>query len=522
VNPSELCYGCMEIKSSQNKCTNCGYQEGSGPESSHHLPPGTILANKYLVGKVLGQGGFGITYIAYDLILELKLAIKEFFPMGLVARGRGNIEVDTYVGEQQAQYAFGLDRFLYEARTLARFSEHPNIVTVKDFFPDNGTAYMVMNYIEGKTLEDYLNDVGGKISFSKMLEIMMPVMDALREVHQVGIMHRDISPDNIFIRNDGRVSLIDFGAARQELLNKSQSLSVILKVGYSPEEQYRSRGEQGPWTDIYSVAATMYRGITGEVPPESMDRLAEDTLIAPSQLGIEIGIKQEQALLKALAVRTKERYRTVAEMQKALTNNINGPFMKQVNLEANVNKESIDGQPEQAFTDHLVIKVTPKESVSNLKEDESKQTIGTKHGLNTKVKVAIFSACVLIAIAVFILVDADVIKERMIVYSIGGAGIQIGAEVNDDLYIVSPKTNLTVGEDFYVSFDNNASFESASITMKVENSESGEILEEVEYNVDPEWTIIVTEQLYFPDPGKFKVSFIVNEEVRATQEVIVE
>jgi serine/threonine protein kinase len=323
VNTSEICFGCMEIKGSQKTCANCGYQEDSGPESSHHLSPGTILANKYLVGKVLGQGGFGITYVAYDLILELKLAVKEFFPMGLVARARGSSEVDTYAGEQKEQYAFGLDRFLYEAKTLARFSEHPNIVTVRDFFPANGTAYMVMNYIEGKTLEEYLKSAGGKIPFPKMIEIMMPVMDALREVHQAGIMHRDISPDNIFIRNDGRVSLIDFGSARQELLNKSRSISVILKVGYSPEEQYRSKGEQGPWTDIYSVAATIYRGITGEVPPESMDRLAEDTLIAPSQLGIEIGIEQEQALLKAFAVRAKERYQTVLDLQTAFLKNPN-------------------------------------------------------------------------------------------------------------------------------------------------------------------------------------------------------
>ncbi len=318
MNAANLCLGCMEVNDSNVRCSHCGYQQGSGPESSHHLQPGTVLINKYLIGRVLGQGGFGITYLAWDTTLELKLAIKEFFPMGLVARSAGSSQIDIYVGEQKEQFTFGIDRFLGEAKTLARFSEHPNIVTVRDFFPSNSTAYMVMNYIEGQTFEQYLKLSGGKISFSKALAIMMPVMDALREVHQTGFMHRDVSPDNIFIRNDGMVVLIDFGAARLELQHKSRSMSVIMKVGYSPEEQYRSKGVQGPWTDIYALAATIYRGITGEVPPESMDRLAEDTLLPPSACGVEITESQEQALLKAMEIRAKERYPTVADFQKAL------------------------------------------------------------------------------------------------------------------------------------------------------------------------------------------------------------
>jgi len=238
--------------------------------------------------------------------------------MGLVARSMGNLQVDTYSGERRIQYAYGIERFLDEAKTLARFSEHPNIVTIRDYFPENNTAYMVMNYIEGQTLEDYLKIVGGKLPDDRMFEIMMPVMDALREIHQTGIMHRDISPDNIFIRIDGRVVLIDFGAARMDLQSKSRSLSVIMKVGYSPEEQYRSQGVQGPWTDIYAVGATLYRGITGQVPPESMDRLAEDTLQSPSVLGISIEPAREAALLKALNVRARDRFQTVEQFQEEL------------------------------------------------------------------------------------------------------------------------------------------------------------------------------------------------------------
>ena len=313
-----LCRGCMEEKDTGKTCPRCGYDYASDPTSSHHLAPGTILQDKYLIGRVLGQGGFGITYIAWDMTLDLKLAIKEFFPLGIVARSAGKPSMEVPTGERGEQYRYGLERYLEEAKTLARFSEHPNIVTVRDFFKANSTAYMVMNYIEGLTLEEYINEAGGKITFSKTLDTIMPVLDALREVHSLGIMHRDVSPDNIFIRKDGRVILINFGAARQEIREKSKSLSVILKAGYAPEEQYRSRGKQGPWTDIYAVAATMHRCITGEIPPEAMDRMSEDELVPLSQLGVEIEPQREAALLKALALRAADRFQAVEEFQSEL------------------------------------------------------------------------------------------------------------------------------------------------------------------------------------------------------------
>ena len=316
-NHHNICFGCMENKGDYQTCPYCGYELGTAPVSAHHLVPGTLLENKYRLGRVLGQGGFGITYIAWDQKLEMKLAIKEYFPQGMAARTPGSAEVDNSSGEIKEQLTFGLQRFLNEAKTLARFAEHPNIVTVRDYFEANSTAYLVMNYIDGITLEQYLQSKGGRLSFDQCLKIIMPVLDALKEVHQAGILHRDVSPDNIFIRKDGRVIMIDFGAARQELREKSKSLSVILKAGYAPEEQYRSRGKQGPWTDIYAVAATMYRCITGEVPPEAMDRLAEDELVTPLQLGVGIRVDQEIALLNAMAIRAADRYQTVGELQEA-------------------------------------------------------------------------------------------------------------------------------------------------------------------------------------------------------------
>lgn len=311
------CAGCFSNNRRNYPCPYCGYA-GPTDEATLYLPPDSVLVEKYQIGRVLGQGGFGITYLGWDLNLDMKLAIKEFFPQGLVSRLPGQSRVITLAGTESHQFAFWQERFLQEAKTLARFEQHPNIISVRDYFKANNTAYMIMSYVEGQTLEAYLKQAGGKLTYSKAIEIMMPVMDALREVHEVGIMHRDISPDNIFIDNRGRVVLLDFGAARQELRDISKSISVILKAGYAPEEQYRSRGKQGPWTDVYAVAATIYHLITGKVPPESIDRMAEEVLIAPSELGVDITPGQEKRFLKALAVKAQDRYRGMEEFQAEL------------------------------------------------------------------------------------------------------------------------------------------------------------------------------------------------------------
>lgn len=317
MKKKKLCLGCMIEKGDQPTCSVCGYDERSAPASLHHLLPGSILKNKYFLGKALGQGGFGITYLAWDTNLDVKLAIKEFFPLGLASRVSGGTRVEAYSGSSK-EYNFGLELFLNEARTLALFSEHPGIVTVRDFFAENDTAYMVMNFIEGITLQEYLIQQNGPIDSLLAIQIMMPVLDALNEIHRGGILHRDISPDNIIIDINGRVLIIDFGAARLDLLQKGRGISAIIKPGYSPEEQCRASGEQGPWTDIYAVAATFYQLITGHLPPESLDRLAEDRLKTPSALGVNIEQNYEKVLLKALSVHARDRFQTVAEFQRAL------------------------------------------------------------------------------------------------------------------------------------------------------------------------------------------------------------
>lgn len=315
---SLFCMGCMGKKNAEGLCPNCGWVEGSEPLSMLHLPPRTILSEKYLLGKVLGQGGFGVTYLARDIYLDRKLALKEYFPRELVYREKGSAVVTLFSKESREQYDYGLEKFLGEGKTLARLEGHPNIVAVKDFFKANNSAYLVMSFVEGSSLADLLIRRGKPLAYDQALQIIMPVLDALRAIHALDLLHRDISPDNIYITIQGRVIILDFGAARQALGEKGKNLSVILKPGYAPLEQYRSSGEQGPWTDIYAAGITFYQAITGKLPPDSLSRMEKDPLIPPSQLGVDIPPRDETVLLKALAVRREDRFQSVEAFQEAL------------------------------------------------------------------------------------------------------------------------------------------------------------------------------------------------------------
>jgi serine/threonine protein kinase len=318
MTPELLCMGCMEERGPSSRCIHCGWLEGSPAESLLQLSPRTVLDGRYLIGRALGQGGFGITYLAWDLNLESKLAVKEYFPRDICTRARDECTVQPVTHGDRESFQEARKTFMEEGRALARFRDHPGVVAVLGFFQENGTAYIVMSYIEGLTLKQYLEKNGGKIDFKTALNILMPVMDTLKEVHAVGMLHRDISPDNIYLTRSSQVKLLDFGNARYVLGERSRSLSAVLKPGYAPEEQFRRQGRQGPWTDIYALAATFYRVLTGRTPPEAPDRLAHDDLVPPSQMGVAIPRRAEQALLKALAVRQEERFQSVADFQKAV------------------------------------------------------------------------------------------------------------------------------------------------------------------------------------------------------------
>lgn len=304
------------------------------------LPKGTILAGQYIIESVLGQGGFGITYKATDYKTKGFVAIKEFFPESMSTRT--GTTVSPFSGERGESFDYGKDCFLQEAETLAQFIGIDGIVEIHNYFEENGTAYFVMDYVEGISFDEYIKRSGGKVTCEVAEGVLVRIMDALAMVHSKGIVHRDVTPDNIYITNDGKVKLLDFGAARYSLGDKSRSLDVVLKHGFAPKEQYTRHGRQGPFTDVYSVGASFYFALTGRRPPDSIDRLEEDDLVPPSNLGVQISKEKEYAILKAMAVQPGDRYQTMTEFKQGLYSN-NVPSVRNENAQ-NSNAQSANVQ----------------------------------------------------------------------------------------------------------------------------------------------------------------------------------
>lgn len=284
----------------------------------HQLAIGTMLEGRYLVGEVIGEGGFGITYAGEDTRLGMKIAIKEYYPVGIVNRNVSqSSDLMVTEGEEAVIFEKGKADFLTEAKALAQFVSESAVVYVRDYFEANETAYIVMEYIDGMSLNQYLKQVG-RVSFEQALNMLEPVMEALGRIHQKGVIHRDISPANLMRLNDGSVKILDFGAARQYDVQREKGLSVMLKPGYAPEEQYRSNAPQGPWTDVYAMSATIYKMITGMVPEDAMNRIFQDDLKRPSSFGVVISPEQEEALLKGLAVVADDRYQNMLQLLTGL------------------------------------------------------------------------------------------------------------------------------------------------------------------------------------------------------------
>jgi len=301
-----------------NGCPLCGYMEGTPPKEIYHMTPGTILHKKYIVGKVLGYGGFGVTYIGWDYALSRKVAIKEFMPSDFATRMPGENIVTVYDGEATKQFESGLERFVEEAQRLARFNYVPGVVDIHDTFIENNTGYIVMECLKGDTVKDLL-DKYGAMPYESAKLIMVEVLKTLAIVHQDGIIHRDISPDNIFITHDNEIKLLDFGAARYASTYHSKSLSVILKPGYAPEEQYRSHGNQGPWSDVYAAAATLYKMITGITIDEAMERTVKDNVRSPLELGVDLSESANNAIMNALNIHAEMRTQSAQDFANQLT-----------------------------------------------------------------------------------------------------------------------------------------------------------------------------------------------------------
>jgi len=263
-------------------------------EMRHALQKGYEIEG-YRIEKVLGAGGFGVTYLAHEISINRKVAIKEYLPSGIAARGRDDVSVHPLSSGDRDNFNWGLERFRQEAKTLVTF-RHPNIVSVYRYFEANGTAFLVMAYEEGESLAKIL-ERGATLSESEILEILGPLLSGLEHVHKAGFLHRDIKPGNIYIRRDGSPVLLDFGAARQAMGGRSQSLTSIVSAGYAPFEQYTTRGNQGAWTDIYAFGGVLYRAVTGERPPDAPDRIRNDPYVSAKQLA---GGKYSDTLLTAI------------------------------------------------------------------------------------------------------------------------------------------------------------------------------------------------------------------------------
>ncbi len=321
---SKRCLGCMELFGDEFQiCPHCGYVVGTDAEEAIHIEPGTLLYDRYIVGKVLGYGGFGVTYLGWDGKLEQKVAIKEYLPGEFSTRMPGQSRVTIFNGDKNEQFHDGLKKFVEEAKRLAKFQNEQGIVKIFDSFEENDTAYIIMEYLDGETLTAYLRREK-TIPEDVAVAMLMPVMESLQVVHEEGLLHRDIAPDNIFLTKTGEVKLIDFGASRYATTSHSRSLTVIIKPGYSPEEQYRSMGDQGPHTDVYALASTLYKMITGKTPPDAMERRAKyenqnkDILEEPRKIIKSVSLNRENAILNAMNVRIEDRTPDVTTFMKDL------------------------------------------------------------------------------------------------------------------------------------------------------------------------------------------------------------
>lgn len=334
---NHLCLGCMGyLDSPDEPCPDCGWVKNT-QNAIHQLMAGSRLSSEdntaeYVIGRVIGEGGFGITYIAWDIRKQQKVAIKEFYPSDIAGRQRNSHTIRPFSTKENENYNHGLRRFMEEGEKLRTFNHDPRIVSVKNYFKANGTAYIVMEYIEGDTLQDRIKS-GVRFSIDEAIMILAPIAGALVQMHNTTIhdennresvlIHRDVSPDNIIFTSSNATKLLDLGASRAASYHGTKNFTTTVKLGYAPPEQFigsGTAGAQGPWTDVYALAATVYQSITGVMPPPALDRQVSDMLKPPSVYGVKLTEYQEAVLIKGLSLDWQERYQTVDGFYNALQN----------------------------------------------------------------------------------------------------------------------------------------------------------------------------------------------------------
>lgn len=317
---TSLCSSCFLPSTHGRPCAACSSVTAAHP--THALPLGFRLAERYRVGKVLGSGGFGITYLAHDPVLSARVAIKEYFPRQLAGRDAEHaLKVVPYSGAEREPFATGLRDFLEEARALEKV-RHENVVRVRDFFEANGTAFMVMDFYDGASLSQHLAAVGDSLPEAETRALANQVLAGLEAVHAKGYLHRDLKPGNLYLVGAGgsagpTVVILDFGAAREMLGKETRQFDLVFTDGYAPIEQYAGTG-LGPWTDIYGLAATLYRCVTGRAPPPATSRREREALEPPRRLRPLLSPEFNAAVMAGLRLHAADRPRSVAEFRSLL------------------------------------------------------------------------------------------------------------------------------------------------------------------------------------------------------------
>ena len=321
-----ICFGCMKpLEDGQFICQACGHNNSQRNNPEDALPEGSILNGKYLVGKVLGRGGFGVTYLGFELNLQIRVAIKEFFPMGMSSRSSKNYSVISSATAENEAFSKGCAAFLDEARTLAVINSS-YVVHVRDYFKEHSTAYLIMDFVDGKTLAREMKETGGRIHPDRLFSLINPMILEIEKLHKKNIIHRDIAPDNLIIVQDEltgeeHLVLLDFGAARSFVSSQiSQRYTATVKAGFAPLEQYSQKSKQGPYTDVYALCATIYYTLTGVIPPSALERSADGAVITPlKSFDIDIPDYVENAIMHGLVQSSENRTQTMHQLYEELT-----------------------------------------------------------------------------------------------------------------------------------------------------------------------------------------------------------
>lgn len=367
------CISCM-MEINEDVCPYCGCDSKSVPKNPMGLKPETLLHGRYLVGKILGQGGFGITYVGFDLVLNIKVAIKEYFPSGNASRDHSVSNTLQWSPTQLEGDAWkeGCEHFLKEARRMAKIDSIPEIVRVRDTFFENQTAYIIMDFVEGVTLKSYLLQ-NGPMGFSTCVQMLIPLLKGLEAVHKQNMIHRDISPDNIIIQPDGSLKLLDFGAAKDIETMRDGLSQMVTKKGFSPPEQYMESGNIGTWTDVYAMSATIYYCITGRVTPDAMDRMMDDPLTFQLPLVEPISEYAESVLRQGMALKTADRIQTVDMLLQCLLTAI-GQSMADMNVYGNQTAMMASGYTDTLTQNYNAGNLVTAETKASKKKNKRKKT----------------------------------------------------------------------------------------------------------------------------------------------------